>query len=225
VIPLYQSGSGDGAEILALGRVPALHHDDLTVWESLAICEYLAETFPNFALWPSDQGARARARAVSAEMQSSFRALREHMPMNVRSSFPGRGVTPEVQADINRIMSIWRDCRTRYGDGNGEFLFGPFTIADAMFAPVVTRFSHVQDRPRARGRGLLRHDHGAAGDTGMDRRREERADDRRGVRILKNASFEKRRWAFLRMTFFLNGIISLRHPEEAQSAVSKDAWR
>ncbi len=117
-----------------------MRHGDLTVWESLAICEYLAETFPNFELWPKDQAARARARSVSAEMQSSFRALREHLPMNVRSSFPGRGVTPEVQADINRIMSIWRDCRTRFGDGNGEFLFGQFTIADAMFAPVVTRF-------------------------------------------------------------------------------------
>ena len=141
VIPLYQSGSRETVlKYSPSGRVPALRHGELTVWESLAICEYLAETFPNFALWPSDQAARARARAVSAEMQSSFRALREHMPMNVRSSFPGRGVTPEVQADINRIMSIWRDCRSRYGEGNGEFLFGQFTIADAMFAPVVTRF-------------------------------------------------------------------------------------
>ena len=141
VIPLYQPLSRETVlKYSPSGKVPALRHGELTVWESLAICEYLAETFPNFALWPSDQAARARARSVSAEMQSSFRALREHMPMNVRSSFPGRGVTPEVQADINRIMSIWRDCRTRYGDGNGEFLFGQFTIADAMYAPVVTRF-------------------------------------------------------------------------------------
>ena len=141
VIPLYQPGSRETVlKYSPSGRVPALRHGDLTVWESLAICEYLAETFPNFALWPSDQAARARARSVSAEMQSSFRALREQMPMNVRSSFPGRGLAPEVQADINRIMSIWRDCRTRYGEGNGEFLFGQFTIADAMFAPVVTRF-------------------------------------------------------------------------------------
>jgi len=141
VIPLYQTGSRETVlKYSPSGRVPALHHDGVTVWESLAICEYLAETFPNFELWPKDPAARARARSVSAEMQSSFRALREHMPMNVRSSFPGRGVTPEVQADINRIMAIWRDCRTRYGDGNGEFLFGQFTIADAMFAPVVTRF-------------------------------------------------------------------------------------
>jgi glutathione S-transferase len=73
-------------------------------------------------------------------MHAGFGALRQHLPMNIRSSFPGRGVTPEVQADINRIMSIWRDCRTRFGEGQGEFLFGNFTIADAMFAPVVTRF-------------------------------------------------------------------------------------
>ena len=141
VIPLYQAGSRETVlKYSPSGRVPALRHGDLTVWESLAICEYLAEAFPNFELWPKDQAARGRARAVSAEMHSSFRALREQMPMNVRSSFPGRGLTPEVQADINRIMSIWRDCRTRYGEGNGEFLFGQFTIADAMFAPVVTRF-------------------------------------------------------------------------------------
>jgi glutathione S-transferase len=141
VIPLYQPGSRETVlKYSPSGRVPALRHGELTVWESLAICEYLAETFPNFELWPTDPAARARARSVSAEMQSSFRALREHMPMNIRSSFPGRGVTPEVQADINRIMAIWRDCRTRYGDRNGEFLFGQFTIVDAMFAPVVTRF-------------------------------------------------------------------------------------
>jgi glutathione S-transferase len=141
VIPLYQPGSRETVlKYSPSGRVPALRHDDLTVWESLAICEYLAESFPTFELWPKDQAARALARAVSAEMQAGFRALREHFPMNVRSSFPNREFDPEIQADINRIMAIWRDCRTRYGEGNGDFLFGQFTIADAMFAPVVTRF-------------------------------------------------------------------------------------
>jgi glutathione S-transferase len=141
VIPLYQPGSRETVlKYSPSGRVPALHHGAITVWESLAICEYLADSFPNFELWPKDAAARARARSVSAEMVAGFGALREHLPMNVRSSFPGRGVTPEVQADINRIMAIWRDCRTRFGEGNGEFLFGQFTIADAMFAPVVTRF-------------------------------------------------------------------------------------
>jgi glutathione S-transferase len=121
------------------GRVPALKHNELTVWDSLAICEYLAETFPAAKLWPEDKAARAVARAVSAEMHSGFAALRDHLPMNMRSSFPNRGVTPEVQADINRITAIWRDCRKRFG-ADGPFLFGGFTIADAMYAPVVSRF-------------------------------------------------------------------------------------
>jgi len=121
------------------GRVPALKHNDLTVWDSLAICEYLAETFPNAKLWPADGTTRATARAVSAEMHSGFSALRNHLPMNVRSSFPNRGVTPDVQLDVNRITAIWRDCRKRFGEG-GDFLFGHFTAADAMYAPVVSRF-------------------------------------------------------------------------------------
>jgi glutathione S-transferase len=141
VIPLYQPTSR--ATVLKYspsGKVPALQHGALTVWESLAICEYLADAFPTFDLWPKDPAARAVARAVSAEVHSGFRALREHLPMNVRSSFPGRGVTPEVQADINRVMAIWRDCRARFGKNGGHFLFGNFTIADAMYAPVATRF-------------------------------------------------------------------------------------
>jgi glutathione S-transferase len=141
VIPLYQPGSRETVlKYSPSGHVPALRHGAITVWDSLAICDYLAESFPNFELWPKDQAARALARSVSAEMHSGFQAMREHLPMNVRSSFPGRGVTPEVQADINRIMAIWRDCRTRFGEGNGDFLFGNFTIADAMFAPVVSCF-------------------------------------------------------------------------------------
>jgi glutathione S-transferase len=141
VIPLYQPGSRETIlKYSPSGRVPVLHHGNIVVWESLAICEYLAEAFPSCDLWPKDPAARTVARAVSAEMHAGFRALREHLPMNVRSTFPGRGITPEVQADINRVMTIWRDCRTRFGDGSGDFLFGHFTIADAMFAPVVTRF-------------------------------------------------------------------------------------
>jgi glutathione S-transferase len=141
VIPLYQSGSRETIlKYSPSGRVPALHHGAVMVWESLAICEYLAESFPNFELWPKDPAARATARAVSAEMHAGFRALREHFPMNIRSIFANREFDPEIQADINRIMSIWRDCRARFGEGQGEFLFGNFGIADAMFAPVVTRF-------------------------------------------------------------------------------------
>jgi glutathione S-transferase len=121
------------------GRVPALKHGDIIVWDSLAICEYLAEIFPEAKLWPEDRTLRAQARAISAEMHAGFAGLREHLPMNVRSSFPGRGVTPEVQADINRIAAIWIQCRTRHA-AEGPFLFGHFTIADAMYAPVVSRF-------------------------------------------------------------------------------------
>ena len=121
------------------GRVPALKHRDLVVWDSLAICEYLAETFPEAKLWPADKAARAMARAVSAEMHAGFGALRAHLPMNIRSSYPNRGVTPEVQADILRIQAIWHDCRRRFG-AEGPFLFSAFGAADCMFAPVVSRF-------------------------------------------------------------------------------------
>jgi glutathione S-transferase len=141
VIPLYQPGSRETLmQFSPSGRVPALRHGDLTVWDSLAICEYLAETFPDAALWPGDPATRAVARAVSAEMHAGFAAMRRELPMNIRSSFPGRAPGAEAQADINRIMAIWRDCRSRFGEGKGDFLFGPFTIADAMYAPVVTRF-------------------------------------------------------------------------------------
>jgi glutathione S-transferase len=121
------------------GRLPALRHGDFTVWDSLAIGEYLAEIFSGKRLWPEEPRAREVARAVSAEMHSGFSALRTHLPMNMRSSFPHRGVTPEAQADINRITALWRDCRKRFGEG-GAFLFGHFTVADAMYAPVVSRF-------------------------------------------------------------------------------------
>jgi glutathione S-transferase len=141
VIPLYQPGSRETLlKYSPSGRVPALQHGDTVVWDSLAVCEYLAETFSAAGLWPDDGAARAMARSASAEMHSGFQALRAQHPMNVRSSFPGRDVTPEVQADINRVMAIWRAARARYGEGNGDFLFGRFTIADAMYAPVVSRF-------------------------------------------------------------------------------------
>jgi glutathione S-transferase len=140
VIPLYEPGSR--AEVLRhspSGRMPALHHGSLVIWDSLAIGEYVAELFPEAQLWPGDRAARAVARAASAEMHGGFQALRAHLPMNMRSSFPDRGVTPEVQTDINRITALWRDCRKSYA-ADGKFLFGHFTIADAMYAPVASRF-------------------------------------------------------------------------------------
>ena len=110
------------------------------IWESLAIGEYLAELFPAARLWPEDATARACARSVSTEMQSSFLSLREQMPMALleRRQKPDNA---EVNADIARVTDIWRDCRNRFGEaGGGPFLFGRFTIADAMYAPVVSRF-------------------------------------------------------------------------------------
>lgn len=121
------------------GKVPVLKDGARVVWDSLAILEYLAETRPEAGLWPADAEARARARSVSAEMHSSFAALRSHMPMNLRRSLPGRGRGAGVADDIARICAIWRDCRERFGQA-GPFLFGAFTGADAMYVPVATRF-------------------------------------------------------------------------------------
>ena len=141
VIPLGQPDSRE--QILRFspsGLVPVLLHGERTVWETLAIMETLAELFPDARLWPKDPEARAMARAISAEMHAGFTELRRNMPMNIRASHPGAGMTEAVQRDINRIEAIWRDCRKRFGSG-GSMLFGSFTIADAMFAPVATRFT------------------------------------------------------------------------------------
>ena len=125
------------------GFVPTLKDDELTIWESLAICEYLAERLPDAGLWPQDPSARAIARSVSSEMHAGFSALRTNMPMNVRGNAPGKGRAPGVQEDINRISAIWRDCRAKFGTG-GPYLFGGFSIADAMYGPVVSRFVTYQ---------------------------------------------------------------------------------
>ncbi len=119
--------------------MPALHDGDIRVWDSLAICEYLHERFPEHNLWPADAAARAVARSVSAEMHAGFDALRQSMSMNIRGRYPDKGRTPDCLADIERILAIWTDCRARFGHG-GDFLFGRFGIADAMVAPVVLRF-------------------------------------------------------------------------------------
>ena len=130
------------AEILKYspsGKVPYLIDGSVGVWDSLAILEYLNELKPEARLWPADRGARAHARAISAEMHSGFAALRQHLGMDLKRR-PARGEWPaEAAADIERIQAIWAECRTRFG-GGGPFLFGPFTAADAMYAPVVTRF-------------------------------------------------------------------------------------
>lgn len=121
------------------GQVPVLKHGGAVIWDSIAICEYLAERFPAAGLWPGDDAARARARSVSAEMHAGFADLRRDMPMDVRTRLAGQGATPGALTDIARIREIWLDCRGRFGRG-GPFLFGRFGIADAMYAPVVSRF-------------------------------------------------------------------------------------
>ena len=139
-IPLYRQDSKENIlRYSPAGRVPVLEDGSLKVWDSLAICEYLAEKYPQKRLWPRETRARANARSVSAEMHSGFANLRSQMPMNVRRRMPGRGRTPEVLAEISRIQQIWSGCRARFG-ADGPFLYGEFSVADAMYAPVVSRF-------------------------------------------------------------------------------------
>jgi glutathione S-transferase len=126
-------------EVSATGKVPALADGQTHVWESLAILEYLAEKFPQAGLWPGEPQARAHARSIAAEMHAGFAALRSHFPMNVRRPVRPRAPTPEAANDIGRIEAMWTDCRTRFGEG-GPFLFGAFGAADAMYAPIVSRF-------------------------------------------------------------------------------------
>jgi glutathione S-transferase len=140
-IPLYQPGSREAIlRHSPAGRVPILLHGDVTVWDSLAICEYVAELAPAAKLWPEDRALRAHARSISAEMHSGFTALRSAMPMNMRLSGAQlvKAPSPEVQADVARVVAIFEECRARHG-GGGDFLFGRFSIADAMYAPVATR--------------------------------------------------------------------------------------
>jgi glutathione S-transferase len=120
------------------GRVPVLHHDGLVIWETIAICEYVAELAPEAQLWPADRARRARARAISAEMHAGFTALRQHMSMDLCSNRAGQGHVPEALADARRVQEIWREALAASG---GPFLYGGFSIADAMFAPVTTRFT------------------------------------------------------------------------------------
>lgn len=120
------------------GRVPILKHGDLTMWDSLAICEYVAELAGRG--WPHDRGARAVARSVCAEMHSGFQALRSGWPMNARARNRRTVLTSALQADVERVDELWSDCRRRFG-ADGPWLFGEYSIADATYAPVVLRFN------------------------------------------------------------------------------------
>ena len=144
-VPLKFDESGGGLRVAgierysAAGKVPVLLIDGEPVWDTLAICETVAELYPAKQLWPQDERARRVARSVCAEMHSGFQALRGAMPMNIRGRYPGKGLNEKSGKDIQRVVAIWSDCRARFGKG-GPFLFGAFGIPDAFYAPVVMRF-------------------------------------------------------------------------------------
>ncbi|GAB3628975.1 glutathione S-transferase [Pandoraea terrae] len=138
VVPIDDAAAR--AELLLLSPsilVPCLQHDGIRIWDTLAICEYLNEICPQAGLLPADRKARAQCRSICGEMHSGFSALRSALPMNLRGHFPDFRVWSRAQDDIERIVTIWRECLTRYG---GPWLFGEISAADAMYAPVVTRF-------------------------------------------------------------------------------------
>ncbi len=133
----FAAGNPRFREFSPTGQVPVLHHGNTRIWQSLAIIEYVAELFPEVGIWPSDREKRAVARSISMEMLAGFRALRNACPMNIRRPKAKIALADGVMADVARIETIWRDLRAHSG---GPFLFGAFSAADAMFAPVVNRF-------------------------------------------------------------------------------------
>ncbi len=149
VIPLYDADTKRKIlKVSPSGKVPALIDGDVTVWESLAIVEYIAEAYPKKAIWPKDKAARAHARALSTEMHAGFAALRTLCPTNFRRAPARRDLTPEAAADVARIEKMWASARKTFG-ADGPFLFGAFSAADAMFAPVVNRL-HIYEIPVGR---------------------------------------------------------------------------
>ena len=144
------------------GMVPVLWRGREAVWDTLAILETLAEWHPDKGVWPADPAARAFARSMSAEMHAGFRDLRTTMPMNIRASHPGKGMTPATRANIARIEALWGEARRRFGAG-GPFLFGAFCAADAMYAPVVMRFRTYGVGPGAEAAAYCEAMRGARG--------------------------------------------------------------
>ena len=144
------SSRGEIAKQGPSGKVPVLRNGELCIWDSLAICEYMAEL--KGAGWPKEIEARAVARSVAAEMHSGFAHLRSQWPMNARARNRRVLMTPALEADVKRVDELWTDCRRRFGAGKGPWLFGEFSVADAMYAPVVLRFNTygAQVSPTAR---------------------------------------------------------------------------
>ena len=138
-VPLYQAGTKPQlARYSTWARVPILIDGPVTVWESLAICEYIAERFADRKLWPTDIRARAMARSVSAEMHAGFSTLRHELSMDCRAYHPGFPVSTGARNDLDRIETLWSECRTLFAP-DGPFLFGSFSVADAMYAPIALR--------------------------------------------------------------------------------------
>ncbi|NQZ08585.1 MAG: glutathione S-transferase family protein [Algicola sp.] len=138
VVPLYGPDSKEKLlQYSPKGQVPVLKDFDLTVWDSLAIMEYIAESFPDKKAWPQDKADRANARSISAQMHSSFDAIRNTLPMNCKKQMKFTDISADLQQDIDEVCAIWQHCLSQ---SNGDFLFGEFSIADAMYAPVVLRF-------------------------------------------------------------------------------------
>ncbi len=130
------------AKVSPTGNVPVLRDGDAVIWDSIAILEYLADVYPQHAIWPKDRAARRLARCVSAEMHSGFVDVRYGWPMNLRRIPAHRPLSEQGEKQRQRIEAIWRQCREAFGQkAGGPFLFGAFTAADAMYAPVVTRFN------------------------------------------------------------------------------------
>ena len=165
VVPLYDAEwdkRREGDEFApSSGKVPILWDGDAVVWDSLAIVDFLADKVGRAPFWPEDEAARAMARSMAAEMHSSFQALRRECTMNLRHVYPPRPLSPEVTADVTRIVTLWAEARSRYGGSSEPFLFGAFGAADIMFAPVVTRFvTYSVPLPRfaaAYGEAVLNH--------------------------------------------------------------------
>ena len=143
VVPLFDEEwekRREGDEFApSLGKVPVLWDGDCVVWDSLAIVEFLADRVGRDKYWPEDETARGMARSMACEMHSGFASLRRELPMNVRRNYGTQKLSAEVEAEVNRILTLWAQARARFG-GSGEYLFGDWTAADIMFAPVVTRF-------------------------------------------------------------------------------------
>lgn len=139
-IPLYTESTREALEGYSdTGKVPVLHDGDIVIWDSLAICEYVSEQYLDGGGWPMDYKSRAQARSCSAEMHSGFFQIREKLPMNCRATGRRVDVGPDLEDEISRVIALWSSLRNKYSS-NGPWLFGEFSIADCMFAPVASRF-------------------------------------------------------------------------------------